>query len=116
MAQKEGICGTAKISYDESCSWTCMCAPKQPCVWSVSCPKYGGETTTSGEGHVTVQTSHPILTIDGNLKVVAAFLSKVWDRPVSVPSELARKRVERTLSGSQEEIVHALGLQLGLKK
>jgi hypothetical protein len=116
MAQKEGKCGTATISYDESCTWACVCAPNQPCVWSVTCPKNGGETTTSGEGHEIGGHAFPTVTIDGDLKVVAAFLSKTWDRPISVPSKLARKRVERTLSGSQEEIAHALGHQLGAKK
>jgi len=29
---------------------------------------------------------------------------------------VARERVERTVSGSQEEIVHALGLQLRAKQ
>ena len=76
----------------------------------------GGETTTSGEGHEIGGHAFPTVTIDGDLKVVAAFLSKRWDRPVSVPSKLARKRVQRTLSGSQEEIAHALGHQLGAKK
>ena len=101
VAQKEGKCGTATISYDEACTWICACAPKQPCVWSVTCPKNGGETTTSGEGLEINGHTHPTVTIDGNLKVVAAFLSKRWDRPVSVPSKLARKRVQRTLSGTQ---------------
>jgi hypothetical protein len=115
MAQKEGKCGTATISYDENCSWVCMCAPRQPCVWSVTCPKNGGETTTSGEGR-TIQVTVPTLTIDGNLKAVAAFLSKTWGRPVSVPPNLATQRVQRTVSGSQEQITVDLGIHLGPKK
>jgi hypothetical protein len=117
MAQKEGKCGTATVKYHETCSWFCTCAPKLPCHWEVECPDgEGGWTTTSGTGRVNGHVSHPTVTVDGNLAALAAFLSKMWDRPVSAPSEVARERVERTVSGSQEEIVHALGLQLRAKQ
>jgi hypothetical protein len=113
MAQKEGKCGTATVKYDERCSWSCMCDPKQACQWEVACPDgKGGFTSTTGTGRVNGHVSHPTVTVDGNLAALAAFLSKMWDRPVSAPSKVARERVERTVSGSQEEIVHALGLQL----
>jgi hypothetical protein len=40
----------------------------------------------------------------------------MWKRRVTVPSKLAKKKVKRTLSGSEEEMAHALGLHLGAKK
>ena len=40
----------------------------------------------------------------------------MWKRRVTVPSKLAKEKVKRTLSGSDEEIAEALGLQLGAKK
>jgi hypothetical protein len=115
MAQKEGKCGTATISYDEKCTWICMCAPGQACIWQVVCPDGNGGTTTEGTGLENGHSSHPTVNVAGILELVAFALSKVWHRSVKCPSELAKKKVKRTLRGSQEEVARALGLQLGAK-
>src|SRR5262249_52147355 len=109
----EGKCGKATISYDEDCTFVCV-QDKTGNNWQVVCPKNGKTSTTSGEGHEI--SSHPSVFVDGILGFAVLALSKVWDRPVSVPKELAKKRVKRTLSGSQEEIAGALGLKLVAKK
>jgi hypothetical protein len=70
-------------------------------------------TVTSGTGH---EISSSSVHIDGILGFAVLALSKAWGRPVSVPKEQAKKRIKRTLSGSQEEIAQALGLRLGAKR
>src|SRR5262245_4426214 len=114
MAQKEGKCGKATVSYDETCTFVCDQSPRGN-DWAVICPKSdGGTTITSGTGHEI--SSVPSVHIDGILGLAVLALSKAWGRPVSVPKEQAKKRVKRTLSGSQEEIGRALGLRLGAKR
>jgi hypothetical protein len=113
MAQREGKCGKATISYDERCTFVCAQGPTGN-FWQVACPDNGGTTTTSGEGHEI--STHPSVFVDGVLGFAVLGLSKAWDRPVKCPPELAKKRVKRTLSGSQEEIASTLGLQLGVKR
>jgi hypothetical protein len=50
--------------------------------------------------------------VGGNLHRIAKSLSSHWGRPVVVPARLRGKSIrERTLTGSPEEIVKALGLQ-----
>ena len=81
----------------------------------VVCPKAGGGiTVTSGSGREI--STVPSVHIDGILGFAVVALSKAWGRPVSVPKEQAKKRIKRTLSGSQEEIAQALGLRLGAKR
>ena len=73
------------------------------------------ETTTSGEGLEINGHTHPTVTIDGNLKVVAAFLSKRLGSPRQCPVEVGQKKSPTHPLG-HEEIAHALGLQLVAKK
>jgi len=113
MAQNQGKCGAATINYDENCTFICV-QDKTGNHWQVVCPSNGGTFTTSGEGHEI--SSHPSVFVDGILGFAVLALSRVWGRPVTVPKELAKKRVKRTLSGSQEEIAGTLGLQLGAKR
>jgi hypothetical protein len=112
-------CGKTNIDYNEAlCTYTCMCAPHQDCVWSVTCPGPGGkDVTTSGTGLVSTPVTDPVLVIGGNLAVAAKSLEKVWGRRVVVPKDLQGVRVRRrTLKGTPEQIAHALGVSLGAKR
>jgi hypothetical protein len=113
-------CGGTNIDYDEKlCTYTCMCAPNQACVWSVTCPGPGGkDVTTSGTGLVsTPEGGRPTVVVAGNLAVVAMTLAKVWRRRIDVPSKLRKVRVRRrTLKGTPEEIANALGFALAAKR
>jgi hypothetical protein len=113
MAEKSQTCGKSTITFDERCTWTCNCFPKEPCQWSVICPGADGKTTTHGTGFDDGGHSKPSVTAVGNLSLVAEVLMKAWQRPVNVPPKLADKRVELTVTGTQEEIARALGLHLG---
>jgi hypothetical protein len=114
MAQNTGKCGSATISYNDKCTFICV-QDTTGNHWQVVCPNGNGKTTTtSGEGREI--SSNPSVFVDGILGFAVVGLSKVWGRPVSVSKELAKKRVKRTLSGSQEEIARTLGLQLGAKR
>jgi hypothetical protein len=120
MARVTQKCGGATVDYEDTvCTYTCACAPNQPCVWSVTCPGPGGtDSTVSGTGHVVPPPlSDPSLVIAGNLGVAAKSLEKVWGRRVVVPEELRGKRIRRrTLKGTPEEIAHRLGVSLGAKR
>src|SRR4029434_3802390 len=89
-------CGGTNIDYDEKlCTYTCMCAPNQACVWSVSCPGPGGkDITTNRTGHLAPPRD-PSVVIAGNLAVVAKQLGKVWGRRVVIPAKLRGVRVRR---------------------
>lgn len=118
MAQKSGTCGKTTVTFDENCGWCCNCMPHQTCNWTVSCPDgKGGWTYTDGTGlevHGGGHT-HPTVTVAGNLEAVAAILSKTWKRPVSVPTNLPKQTIEGTITGTHEEVAHALGLHLAGK-
>jgi hypothetical protein len=82
----------------------------------VACPDgQGGLTYTSGTENGGHGHSRPTVTVDGNLKAVAAMLSRMWNRHLTVPPDRANQKVERTVSGTEEEIAHALGLHLAPK-
>jgi hypothetical protein len=106
-------CGKTTVEVDARCAWTCGCFPNKGCDWIVSCPDgKGGWIYTSGVGDITAPPNDPTLTVAGNLAAIASCLAKMWKRKVTVPEQLAYKKVARTLKGTPEEIVHALGLKL----
>jgi hypothetical protein len=112
-------CGATTIDYDETrCSYTCGCAPNQPCIWGVTCPGPDGtEITTSGTGRPSTPVGQPSVVISGDLTAVAKSLEKIWRRRVVVPERLRGKRVRRRmLKGTAEEIARALGFSLGAKR
>lgn len=116
MAQVTHTCGQTTVKHDEHCDWTCQCWPKKmqkPCEWNVSCPDgKGGYYETTGTGHTDTPPSHPSVHVAGELAGIANNLTRLWERSVTVPETLAHQRVERRLSGTPEEIAHALGLKL----
>jgi hypothetical protein len=106
-------CGTTTLDVDERCAFTCGCTPKDGCHWTVSCPDGSdGWIYTSGTGHTTTPPNHSTLTVAGELAAVANCLRRMWKRDVTAPEQLARRKVERTLKGTHEEIAHELGLRL----
>ena len=120
MARVTQKCGGATVDYEETvCTYTCACAPNQPCVWSVTCPGPGGtDVTVSGTGHLTPPPlSDPSLVIAGDLAVTAKSLERVWGRRVVVPEELrGEENSEAHAQGTPGEIAHRLGLSLGAKR
>ena len=67
----------------------------------------------TGTGHEVQGGGHkPGLTVNGLLAAIAVSLSELWDRPVTVPPDLANQSVNKTLQGSPQEIARALGLGL----
>jgi hypothetical protein len=107
-------CGKTTVDVDARCSWVCNCLPGKPCDWTVSCPDgMGGWISTTGTGLTTTPPRHPTIKVAGNLAGIAICLTRAWKRPVTVPEGPGRKKIERTLKGTPEEIAHALGLKLG---
>jgi hypothetical protein len=115
MAQVNGKCGTATVTYDDRCDWSCFCSPGFGCHWRVTCPDgQGGYYESSGDGRESQPPSHPVWTFNGNLDVFAQLLSKEWKRKVIVPERLRGTRIHnKRVEGTPEEIAHALGLELG---
>jgi hypothetical protein len=118
MAKKTGKCGNATVEYDEECSYGCLCIP-QGCRWTVVCPKPGGGTyTTKGSGRMandggTGGHAKPKLTVAGPADGIAFALEKIWKRPIGVPETMRGKKIrKRTVTGTPEEMVRALGLRL----
>src|SRR5262249_343888 len=109
-------CGKTTVQYDDRCDWTCQCWPakmNRPCEWTVSCPDgKGGYYDTTGTGHTDTPLHRPSVHVDGELAGIAHILTRLWKRPVTVPEKLAHQRVERRLSGTEEEIARDLGLKL----
>ena len=118
MAKVTQTCGKTTIDFDERCSYVCLCQTGAPCQWTVKCPDgHGGTLDTSGTGITTNPPKHPTVTVMGTLETLAQMLEKKWKLPVFVPVSLRDKRVrKRTLTGTPEEIAHALGLQLGSRR
>jgi hypothetical protein len=119
VAQYTGQCGTAIVSYDERCVFTCvhfLSKPGSPYQWVVSCPDGDDdwtETTGSGRGEAPPKPGHEAgVTVNGALRAIAFVLAKEWDRPVICPPDLGDKIVNGTFEGSPEEIARALGLGL----
>jgi hypothetical protein len=104
-------CGSVTITYPSECFYSCICAGFG-CSWMVKC----NGTVFEGEGFIPPKPpKHPhVVTIAGELEACAEALQKAWNRRVSVPKQLRGQRIrKRTIRGTREEIVDALGLELG---
>ena len=131
--QTTSTCGKAKISYSDTCSWTCYCGPGKGCTWVVECPDgHGSTTTTSGTGIVVV-TSWPwkvvqaiygaILAIfgksvpdreghfsyDGTAEGIAAQLERLTGKRVTVPEEGRHVRITGDVDGDAMAAARKLG-------
>src|SRR6266404_1892475 len=97
-------CGKSTIDVDPRCGFVCLCQTGKPCEWTVSCPDgHGGTLDTSGTGITSTPTTHPSVTVVGNLEAVAMVLEKRWRRAVLVPASLRTKTIRRrTLTGTPE--------------
>ena len=118
MAKVEATCGKTPVVYDSRCSYSCSCLPNAGCKWTVSCPDgAGGTFDTTGTGLTAAPPRRPSVTVAGDLETCAKMLEKVWKRRVVVPVNLRNKRIRRrTLTGTSEEMAHALGLELGPRR
>jgi len=112
-------CGKTTVGVSGFCSFVCECDEDDSCNWQIDCPSplghgllytvaWGtGRELPEGGGH----PHEPGVTVNGPLGAIAHALSRLWDRPVICPPDLADKNVNETLKGiSREEIARALGL------
>jgi hypothetical protein len=113
MAEKSQTCGTKKITYPSTCSYSCVCpAGNSPCTWTVNC----GGTIFTGTGLIAPGQPEkpPHATVDGAIRDIANMLATAWQRRVIVPPKIRGQKIrKRTLKGTPEQIAAALGLQLG---
>lgn len=113
MAEKVQTCGSKKIRYPSTCSYSCVCpAGNSPCTWTVTC----GDTIFTGTGLMALGQPErsPHATVDGAIADIANTLATAWQRRVIVPPNIRGKKVrKRALKGTPEQIAAALGLQLG---
>jgi hypothetical protein len=109
MGSTTGRCGSRQITYDESCSWYCMCSPSG-CTWNVVCPAPGGTTTTtSGTGKVSGGHGRPHFGYDGTAEVIGAALERISGKRVVVPEELRQTRVTGEVDGDVMAVAEKLG-------
>ena len=102
MTQTKATCGKKEVTYDDRCSWMCMCLPKKGCGWAVSCPDgRGGWYTTVGTGRAgddPDDDAHGRLTIRGPVEACAAALQTQWGRPVKVPGRMKGQVLDQTVT------------------
>ncbi len=108
--EKVEKCGSVTIQYPSECFYSCICGA-YGCRWMVKC----NGTVFEGEGFIPPKPpKHPHVTIAGELEACAEALQKAWKRRVIVPKQLRGRKIrKRTIRGTPEEIVDALGLKLG---
>lgn len=109
-----GKCGTASVTYDKQCDYSCWCSRKGGCVWTVTCPGPNGkDITTSGTGLVKPPPSgddRPThITFDGRAASFAEFILEHSGRHVDVPRALAGKRVTIDVRGGVAAALRAAG-------
>jgi hypothetical protein len=131
--QNTSSCGKAKVTYSDTCSWTCYCQAGRTCQWAVDCPDgHGGTTTTSGTGIVVV-TSWPWTVVqaiygaiqamfgksvtgrqghfsyDGTAEGIAAQLEKLTGKRVTVPEGEHSVRITGEVDGDAMAAARKLG-------
>ena len=112
MVENVEKCGKTTIRYPSECFYSCICG-SWGCMWEVKC----NGTVFTGDGFIPPKPpKNPHVTLAGDLVACAEALQKAWKRRVIVPKELRGRKIrKRTIKGTPEEIVHALGLELGSK-
>jgi hypothetical protein len=105
--------------YCKDWSFTCTCSAGG-CFWDFYC---GSNLVRSGVAKQPPPGVTPLkpgiyeVKVSGGLRQCARTLTRLFDRPVVVPTKLRAERLQRKrLRGRPEEIVDGLGLRFGPKQ
>ena len=104
----EVSCCGLKFTVPKDCVLIC----EDDCSWQIGCEKVDVKGKPEAAQPPPDGGHAPTVTVEGDLQRTARSLSTVFDRQVVVPAALRGKSVpQRSITGTPEEIVEALGLR-----